>query len=855
MHIITGKNRKINTICSIAITAVFIFSILATIDTSVYGKAYPDITTSGFISAAPNTIGVGQQLVVNFWIQPAPQYPSGYAQNIAISNLGYANVTVTFTKPDGTTDTFKPSNPSLAAIGVAPGWTESLGTSYFNYKPDRVGTWSVTFSFPGQTFSEQNGTQIDTLYYKPCTAPAYKFVVQSEPVNAGIINGYPYSPLPNNYWSSPVNVDNREWSQISGDWLQSGYDGLVGKYNPYSTGPNTAHIVWRKEQVLGGLMGGDWGSYSYFAGQVAIIMAGKVYYNKPAGGAFVCIDLRTGSQLYEANGTINIGWHWMPAYQVAAQQNQGIPVAYLINTATWAYYDPETGALIQTLTNVPANTQTVWFNDGSPIVYLTQRQGWNTTIPMKYAWESVIKWDYSKVTNRDWRTGLVWNSSIRQPDGLGVGDGRQSVCLGYYEAANVIVVKATNDGQTFMGFDATTGARIWTTNTDYFDLSFVTGYGWGSSSGPLLQFDGVTSMLIGYDIKTGKEIWRSPIGEYPWGDIPAYYGVTIGDVRFSPRYDGYIYAINMTNGKQIWRSDNVGVTGETVQNTWTFGGSSYANNGNPYAAADGKVYISSQTNYRGQPKTRGCQLYAINATTGKFVWTVSGAIAPTAISQGYLLGINDNDGYLYCFGKGKTETTVQGPMTAVQAGSDLLIQGSVTDQSPAQKGTPAVSDSSMTEWMNYLNMQNATLINSPPTPKGVQVHLTAIDPNGNCQDLGFATTTGGSYGLAYRPPIPGMYTVTATFAGSESYWSSSAVTHLLVSAPPAPSASIAPSATPKPTTSETAVPTSTPTASSPSPAVPPGTNPLPMSTLAIVAAAIIAIIVVVAAIIVRKRKT
>ena len=32
-------------------------------------------------------------------------------------------------------------------------------------------------------------------------------------------------------------------------------------------------------------------------------------------------------------------------------------------------------------------------------------------------------------------------------------------------------------------------------------------------------------------------------------------------------------------------------------------------------------------------------------------------------------------------------------------------------------GVPAVADEDMSEWMDYLYMQNATLLNNPPTPK------------------------------------------------------------------------------------------------------------------------------------------
>ena len=48
--------------------------------------------------------------------------------------------------------------------------------------------------------------------------------------------------------------------------------------------------------------------------------------------------------------------------------------------------------------------------------------------------------------------------------------------------------------------------------------------------------------------------------------------------------------------------------------------------------------------------------------------------------------------------------------------------------------------------MDYLYGQNATLINSPPSPRGVTIRLSAIDPNGNPVDLGVVTSdSGGLY--------------------------------------------------------------------------------------------------------------
>ena len=103
------------------------------------------------------------------------------------------------------------------------------------------------------------------------------------------------------------------------------------------------------------------------------------------------------------------------------------------------------------------------------------------------------------------------------------------------------------------------------------------------------------------------------------------------------------------------------------------------------------------------------------------------------------------------------------------------------DMSPAQPDTPAAAAESMTEWMDYLHMQNATLNVNPPSPKGVPVLLYAVDPNGNIQDIGTVTSDSmGYFETGWTPPIEGTYKILASFAGDESYWSSAAQTALLV---------------------------------------------------------------------------
>jgi outer membrane protein assembly factor BamB len=177
----------------------------------------------------------------------------------------------------------------------------------------------------------------------------------------------------------------------------------------------------------------------------------------------------------------------------------------------------------------------------------------------------------------------------------------------------------------------------------------------------------------------------------------------------------------------------------------------------------------------------------IDATTGEGLWNITGPMTPGAMADGYLTAGSD-DGYMYVFGKGKSATTVEAPLTAITLGESVVIKGTVLDQSPAQPGTPCVSADSMSTQMEYLHMQlpidgiwhNITLF-------GVPVSLDALDSNGNWQHIADVTTDAysGTFGYTWEPEISGQYKVTATFLGDDSYGSSSATTYVGVTeAPP-----------------------------------------------------------------------
>ena len=248
--------RNINATITLVMTLVIATTIISV---TPIATAQEKQTSRGFISVSPKTIGVTQTLLVNSWVSPPPPWPP---------QEYYYNLSITFTKPDQTTETI-----------VVPK-SDEAGTVWFNYVPDEVGSWSVMLSWAGDA------------KYEGCESPPFEFTVQQEPVPA-----YPSAELPENYWQRPINAENREWYTISGDWLQDQYDSAWSNFNPYSEAPESAHILWKKQTDTGGLIGGAFGTLSYEAGYtVKAVMAGKAYYDAPDG--IHCLDVHTGEELW-----------------------------------------------------------------------------------------------------------------------------------------------------------------------------------------------------------------------------------------------------------------------------------------------------------------------------------------------------------------------------------------------------------------------------------------------------------------------------------------------------------------------------------------------------------------------------
>jgi hypothetical protein len=205
-------------------------------------------------------------------------------------------------------------------------------------------------------------------------------------------------------------------------------------------------------------------------------------------------------------------------------------------------------------------------------------------------------------------------------------------------------------------------------------------------------------------------------------------------------------------------------------------------------------------------------------------------------------------------------------MAGVASGSSVVLRGRVTDIAPGTSeygltarfpnGVPVVADEVMSDWMLYVYKQ----FPKPADAKGVSVHLTATDPNGNFQDIGTAVTDElGNYAIDWVPPVPGLYKVRATFEGTKSYYPSEAGTAFAVSEPVAPNVvpTQPPAQTPTPPTITTPPTTTTPPQSvSPSltQAVQPPTSGTPAETYIAIGAVVVVVVVIAAALVLRRKK-
>ncbi len=397
-----------NKITSIAIAIFLILSMTASMMLLPSANAHTpawNVPTTAYITCAPGIVGVNQYTTIVVWVDRFSPTVGG------IEGQVWTGYQLNITQPDGTT------------VIIGP-WTcsSATGSDFKTFTPTQVGTYTIVFSWPGGIVAPSGanaGTSgataqdINDTFSGATSAPA-TLIVQQTP-----IPNWPEAPLPSDYWTLPINSEDRSWSTLASNWLKGTW--LYNGFQTEGTAPTSAHILWTtpimatspsSEGYPGGIADAEWPGLQNNINDyqnvwtAPIIMNGVIYYNAPTSSqsdkyGYYAVDLYNGQQLWYKNGTDNglnnpftisqpggNVYSYGETFEVLTlgqmyhsynangngiasflwMQQQTSLSGILYNTNTWYMLDPSTGNLILTLTNVPTGTAAT-DQDGDLLLY------------------------------------------------------------------------------------------------------------------------------------------------------------------------------------------------------------------------------------------------------------------------------------------------------------------------------------------------------------------------------------------------------------------------------------------------------------------------------------------------------
>jgi hypothetical protein len=710
-----------------------------------------------FVYFRPDPIGVGQTMLCETWISPRPRYNEDF----------YYNYEYTFTKPSG------------AVMHKTVLYTEHPGSIWYEFVVDEVGEWKVDFYWAGYDTPSTahppllaNGTQMDWQWWVRNSenvvednefgawAPGISgdhepiswsgtFTVQQDPVP-----NWPAAPLPTDGWDWPVFVENREWYQIMGYWPMSNYNSSKACFNPYTESVDSPHVLWTIPPTgdsPGGLIGGVYGTGQLLrtSGTTSIdaVAFGRGY--DSTGGEIHCFDLRTGEMLFSVPGSFN----YLTISRSGAQ-------LIAVGATTLDKYDGWTGAHTHSSTHPRFVTQA--FIDP----YMTGLQvldGGNITM-----W---VKWDTtSNGANFDSR--MIFNETFyNRYTGEGIfaseyelerGGDPNVVWTGDYNVMTYLTYPIYGESGAF---DMWTGELLWHRYIEDFESRNSIGGGYD-----LVFLTEWPQHWNAFDTFTGERLWTGEEASYPWGNFWAYQvGVAYG-MMYGISYDGYIRAYDIfgdytgTPGAFVF-SAFVGSTdpysAETPYGTWPL----YSG-----PVLGGETIIAATSEWGTPlPYYRGQRMHCFNAINGDAIWSLKGSWDPTVLAEGVLLAYNRYDGNQYAFGRGPSQIDSKVSSSVIELGDYTWISGTVTDQTPIMKGDPCLSKDSMGQYVEYKFFDQP----KPTNSTGVPIQFFATDSNNNLITIGSTTSDAeGYFRFKWTPQTEDYYTITAYFAGDESYYSS-----------------------------------------------------------------------------------
>jgi len=784
-------NKKIATASMILLMIIATVSLTTIVLPTVNAQPPEPLTkqTFAYVGLIPSSVGVNQEVLIHL----------GIYSTTAGTDYGWEGLTVTVTKPDGTTQT------------LGPFTTDSTGGTGTSYTPTEVGTYTFQSHFPEQQvpipyFDFNMGLFFpEGSIFLASNSEIVNLVVTEEPIPF-----YPDIPLPAEFWSRPVDSQFRNWFSISGNWLEI----PSNRYAPHNDAPQTAHILWAKPQTNGGLAGGITGEHGMEEGdayegkwQNPIIINGVLYYNKYGieifgrelndANAVIAVDLRTGEELWiKEDVRFSFGqtlyfdsWNYHGVYDYLWE----------VQGNTWNAYDPFSGDWSWSITDIPSGIRYTGSNGEFYILVTDYTNGWmalwnQTKLGNIYgamdffdpAWAqgSFGRNVENRITNGS--TAYSWNVTI--PTDL---PPIYSGLLGEFSAlfddrligANLsptrdalniwaINLKQGQEGQVIFNTVWNPPAS-WQTGLNSIRFAGHTEYGAG---GVFILTNKEERVHIAFSSDNGAYLWQTEQEHYLQGLTIIEVSI-VDDKAYSTGVSGVVYCYDINTGNTLWTYENKDPYNEYLfgDNWWAF---------IPFIS-DGKVYLGHYEHSPVDPKPRGAPFVCLDAETGEEIWRIDGMFRETewggepVIGDSIIATLDTYTNLIYAVGKGPTQTTVTAPDAGIALGTTVVIRGMVTDISAGTKspeivarfpnGVACVADADMSEWMAYVYKQ----FPMPMQTEGVRVTLDVVDANGNFRNIGTATTdANGFYSLHWQPDIPGKYTVIATFEGTEGYYPS-----------------------------------------------------------------------------------
>jgi hypothetical protein len=757
-----------------------------------------------FINAVPNPVGVGQEVLMHV----------GITRPLQSDWMGWEGITVEVTKPDNTTE----------ILGGAEGFTtDSTGGTGTVYTPDQVGNYTLRTHFPEQqTNADKSGGGAFFGAGMPVGAymgEAYSIYLTLV-VNEESITYYPGFALPKEYWTRPIDAQIREWYEIAGSSFEP----------EYNDAPESAHVLWAKRLEVEGTIGGTVDTRENYSSR--IIISGILLYNtEPMADvsqyyrnpSTVAVDVRTGEELYRIED-LRIDWGQI-YYHDSINRHCAYAYAWSLDeeTRTASCYDPWNGNYLYQITDFPEGPMSLG-PIGEMLVYQIDFEErymhvWNSSWQYMEGKTGMAEaWNARGTTQRSlpkFAASRGWQLNITLPEGL-TGEIREVVW------SERVVGVDIQDGKTrewaFSLEPGEEGTLLWDRTVNY-ALPNVTP---ATVEGPVyvngsienhvhIRYQESTGKSWAFSLDTGDLLWKS--GDFDAtanGELALNLERRDTKIAYGMLYTtgpgGTVYAYDLQKGLN-WTYSAWDNASEVVEGTIYWSGIALI--------SDGKIYVAF-----GEP-AQGAPFVCLDAVTGDELWRTDGMFRQTWGGPNVLIGdsvivtLDTYDMRVYAIGKGPTAVTVSAPSVSVPCDTPVTVKGTVTDISPGTwdpdlgtymnmdtdkpptsshapnslydgpsalksrfpNGVPAVSDESMSEWMAYVYKN----LPRPTDVKGAEVVVYVLDSNDNYYEIARTVAdSNGVYNCEFVPPVPGKYSVYATFEGSNSYYGSVAETTIVV---------------------------------------------------------------------------